>query len=98
MLVLQEPLNPLEFRLHLNRFTNGIRSQKGKNTVRKVEQKKIIYDTLLEHSQVTMDRKNSRDMVLMSKEKYLKLYGRIETEKLFEVTNKHGKRLLFKIC
>ena len=39
---------------------------------------------------MTVDRRNGRDMVSMLKQKYVKLYSGIETEKLVETTNKRG--------
>ena len=77
------------FLLHLNRFANGIRALRGKTRLTS-EQKQVIHNTWVEHSQVTVDRRNGRDMVSMSKQKYVKLYSGIETEKLVETTNKRG--------
>ena len=77
------------FLLRLNRFMNGKRSHRGKTGL-SIEKKQLIRDCWIEYSQVTVDRRNERDMVSMPKQKYQNMYGGIETEKLIQVVNKRG--------
>ena len=59
-----------------------------------LQQKQLIHDAWVGSSQVTVDRRNGRDMVSIPKAKYDKLYSGIETEKLVETTNKRGKIII----
>ena len=81
------------FILRLNRFSNGILSLRGKTRMT-LQQKQLIHDAWVGNSQVTVDRRNGRDMVSIPKSKYDKLYSSIETEKLVETTNKRGKPII----
>ena len=77
------------FLIRLNRYQSNIRSFRG-NPGLVLGQKQLIHDTWLAHANITVDRRNGRDIVNMTKSKYDIQYAGIECPLVEVSSNKRS--------
>ena len=85
-------LRPYRFITNVAKWQNiGLVEQKGRNSINLEIQQKI-YDTWTENCIVSTDGRNGRNIVQLSKRKYIEKYGSIKNAVVMsEVKNKRGK-------
>ena len=69
-------ISKYRFMLRLPRYQHDCRSMKGKRCL-SLQSKQVIHDTWLVNSNITVDRRNGRDIVTISKSKYNSKYSGI---------------------
>ena len=78
-----------------NWMLNKYKERRGRDGI-PFEVQKIIYDTWIENCTTSTDGRNGRNMVQISKRKYIEKYGSLshESMKIDEHKNKHGQLYL----